>query len=88
MTKPEMPENGLRDAVEETVHLYKEAKNSIFKLMASVSIHTSPKTTMLYANGLQDSVPKFLRDPRYTEYLIEHGVSDAVVAQNGVGHAS
>lgn len=38
MTKPDLPEDGLRTAVDETAHLYKEAKASIFKLMASVSL--------------------------------------------------
>lgn len=37
MTKPELPEDGLRAAVDETVLLYQDAKHSIFKLMASVS---------------------------------------------------
>lgn len=38
MTKPELPEDGLRNAVDETAHLYQDAKHSIFKLMASVSL--------------------------------------------------
>lgn len=76
MTKPDLPEDGLRTAVDETVHLYKEAKASIFKLMASVS-WTSSLTGFATTDNHQDSVPKFLRDSRYTDYLLEYGVGEA-----------
>lgn len=76
MTKPDLPEDGLRMAVDETVHLYKEAKASIFKLMASVR-SSSKDQEHSFANSHQDSVPKFLRDSRYTDYLLEYGVGEA-----------
>lgn len=57
-------------SLQEVVQLFEAARTSVFKLMSSVSA-TSIKIGFELTN-LQDSVPKFMRDPKYAAVLREH----------------
>ena len=57
-------------SLQEVVHLFEMAQTSVFKLMSSVSASPVPSIHLTR----QDSVPKFMRDPKYTAILQEHDV--------------
>lgn len=62
----------------EVVELFELAQNSVYKLMASVR---GPESSALFpsvANIVQDSVPKFVRDPRYNSVLREHEFEEGI----------
>jgi len=74
MTRFELPDTALLTTVKEVIALYNQAQSSVFKLMASVSLwsycpHDLPGRAVV--NSRQDSVPKFLREPRYQRALAE-----------------
>jgi len=76
MTKFELPDTALLQAVDSVVQLFDQAKGSVFKLMASVRLRTlavlrNPLTK------LQDSVPKFMRDPKYAQALYDNNLDIA-----------
>lgn len=68
MTRFELPDAELLSTVKEVISLYNQAQTSVFKLMASVSRYAL--LILVYmTDSQQDSVPKFLRDPKYYRAL-------------------
>lgn len=80
MTKAVGDDESMFKSLQEVVHLFELAQTSVFKLMSSVCfILETPipifNFLLFYANfDSQDSVPKFLRDPKYSVVLQEHDV--------------
>ena len=75
MTKAVGDDESMFKSLQEVVHLFELAQTSVFKLMSSVCLlafQISPVSSVLTLH--QDSVPKFLRDPKYSVVLQEHDV--------------
>jgi GTPase-activating protein SST2 len=71
MTRAVGDEESMLKSLHEVVELFEHAQVSVFKLMSSVSIIcNSAKRAQL--TFIQDSVPKFVRHPKYTNVLREH----------------
>ena len=60
----------MRESLEDVVELFELAQNTVFKLMASVS--WSNLSLFACSHPIQDSVPKFIRNPQYATVLREH----------------
>jgi hypothetical protein len=75
MVRPLGNEDTMLRNLQEVVELFELAQNSVYKLMASVCQPTGVLYSFL-ANSVQDSVPKFVRDPRYSSVLREHEFDD------------
>jgi len=75
MTRFELPDTALLTTVKEVIALYNQAQSSVFKLMASVCLLPTIRSFICrrcsFVDNMQDSVPKFLRDPRYQRALAE-----------------
>jgi GTPase-activating protein SST2 len=71
MTRAVGDEESMLKSLREVVELFEHAQVSVFKLMSSVSIRSDlvPLRMLIL---MQDSVPKFVRDPRYSSVLREH----------------
>jgi hypothetical protein len=68
----------LSTSLQEVVDLFRAAQFSVFKLMSSVSLSNAvTRCPSLFYD--QDSVPKFLKEPRYASVLRTHNL-DHVVA--------
>ena len=63
--------------LQEVVELFELAQNSVYKLMSSVR-QPAIISYLSLANAVQDSVPKFVRDPRFNQVLREHEFDDVV----------
>jgi len=76
MTKAVGDDESMFKSLQEVVHLFELAQTSVFKLMSSVCFRTHNPWHDLQQmlTLLQDSVPKFLRDPKYSVVLQEHDV--------------
>ena len=61
-------------SLQEVVHLFKEAQQSVFKLMSSVSyaIFDFVQSSCCSLTVSKDSVPKFLKEPKYAQVLREY----------------
>lgn len=64
----------MRESLADVVELFELAQAAVFKLMASVSHPPCAHRGQLCLDLFQDSVPKFLRDPRHASVLREHDV--------------
>lgn len=71
MTKAVGQDVAMIDTLHEVTSLFEDAQNAVFKLMASVSsIRTVSRNCMKSdTDDSQDSVPKFLRSPKYEQTL-------------------
>lgn len=71
MTRAVGDEDSMLKSLREVVELFEHAQISVFKLMSSVSIDECwlAEQTLI---AIQDSVPKFVRDPKYSSVLCEH----------------
>jgi GTPase-activating protein SST2 len=70
MTRAVGDEESMLRSLREVVELFEHAQVSVFKLMSSVSQACNLCTTPLIS--IQDSVPKFVRDSKYSSVLREH----------------
>ncbi len=70
MTRAVGDEESMLKSLREVVELFEHAQVSVFKLMSSVSMDPSIHSADLIL--VQDSVPKFVRDPKYSNLLREH----------------
>lgn len=73
MTKAVGDDESMLKSLQEVEQLFEMAQTSVFKLMSSVSVPLY-RLACSVTDFLQDSVPKFLRDPKYTSVLQEHDV--------------
>jgi len=85
MTQTEMDEQSMRVALKETIELVEQASMDVAKLMASVR-QTCRLSLQHMLTIEQDSVPKFLRDPKYQPIIREHQI-DANLAQRAMSPA-
>lgn len=76
MTRAVGDDNAMEKSLEEVAALFDKAQNSIFKLMSSVSRICSRKYFRTECS--QDSVPKFIKHPKYSPQLRN---LDAIAAQ-------
>jgi hypothetical protein len=75
MTKAVGDDESMYKSLQEVVHLFELAQTSVFKLMSSVSFDSKvPIFRSVLIFDSKDSVPKFLRDPKYSVVLQEHDV--------------
>lgn len=74
MTKAQALDATVADTLKEVTSLFEGAQNAVFKLMASVSGLISGPETTLFANETQDSIPKFLHNPKAEYRLIQAGI--------------
>lgn len=77
MTKAVGQDVAMIDTLQEVTSLFEDAQNAVFKLMASVSpdqIEAGAKQSLTLP---QDSVPKFLRSPKY-DHTLKHYDFDSV----------
>lgn len=77
MVRPLGNEDTMLRNLQEVVELFELAQNSVYKLMSSVRRHEHAFLTIM-ANFSQDSVPKFVRDPRYNQVLREYEFDDVI----------
>lgn len=70
MTKAVGDDDAMLKGLQEVMQLFEMAQTSVFKLMSSVSSINLLLWTP--ANPAQDSIPKFMRDPKYAVVLQEH----------------
>ena len=85
MTRAVGDDDSLLKSLQEVVALFRDAQASVFKLMSSVSMglffvilsrHTDTE--------LQDSVPKFMKEPKYAAVLAQHNFDHAVERANHI----
>jgi hypothetical protein len=72
MTKAVGQDTTMIETLQEVTSLFEDAQNAVFKLMASVSPNPLFPTCRASRQPLtvtQDSVPKFLRSPKYEQQL-------------------
>jgi GTPase-activating protein SST2 len=72
MTKAVGQDVAMIETLQEVTALFEDAQNAVFKLMASVSLLSTWCSNVLViynADPKQDSVPKFLRSPKYEQTL-------------------
>lgn len=76
MTKAVGDDDSMLKSLQEVEQLFEMAQTSVFKLMSSVRIlpQSGNVNRPVTDRQFQDSVPKFLRDPKYTNVLQEHDV--------------
>lgn len=76
MTKAVGDDDSMLKSLQEVEQLFEMAQTSVFKLMSSVRIlpQSGNVNRPVTDRQFQDSVPKFLRDPKYTGMLQEHDV--------------
>lgn len=79
MTKAVGQDTAMIDSLKEVTKLFEEAQNHVFKLMASVSFYT--QAFLSCTNGLQDSVPKFMKNAKY-EQTLKHYDFDAITTRS------
>ena len=75
MTRAVGDDDSMIKSLQEVVDLFEQAQNSVFKLMSSVSSSFATaacQTVIANHSHLQDSVPKFMREPKYASVLREH----------------
>ena len=84
MTQTETDEDSMRLGLEKVVELIELASLSVAKLMASVSLIYPLRA--LRTDSFKDSVPKFLRDPKYQGIIREHQI-DMNLAQRALSPA-
>jgi hypothetical protein len=74
MTRAVGDDASMLKSLTEVVSLFEMAQTSVFKLMSSVCCYSLTKKPWIPRTNsdLQDSVPKFIRDPKYTMILQEH----------------
>lgn len=79
MTKAVGQDVAMIDTLHEVTALFEDAQNAVFKLMASVSIPLGDDSfySDVHANSVQDSVPKFLRTPKYESVLKNYDFDSA-----------
>jgi hypothetical protein len=77
MVRPLGNEDTMLRNLQEVVELFELAQNSVHKLMSSVRRPANVRCPS-QANFVKDSVPKFVRDPRYNQVLREHEFDDVV----------
>ena len=86
MTRAVGDDDSLLKSLQEVVGLFKEAQTSVFKLMSSVRLfHTIIKPQDIVLKVSQDSVPKFLKEPKYAAVLAQHNFDHAVAQANQHG---
>lgn len=85
MTRAVGDDEAMIKSLDEVATLFDQAQNSVFKLMASVSGLHPPMSRGTHTNVPQDSVPKFMREPKYASILRERNL-DAQLG--GSFHAS
>lgn len=84
MTRIELPELEMPKTIDEIMQLYDTVQGSIFKLMASVCTPTLVSSSVLSTRPMlmatfQDSVPKFMRDPKYRPLIAEAAANNQVI---------
>ena len=62
-------------SLDEVADLFDQAKTSVFKLMASVSLFAI--WVVPYWSFLKDSVPKFMREPKYAAVIRDRNLDTA-----------
>lgn len=82
MTQTETDEEAMRVGLDKVVDLIEQASLSVSKLMASVC-RLLIVILLMTLTIMQDSVPKFLRDPRYQGIIREHQI-DMNLAQRAL----
>ena len=75
MVRPLGNEETMLRNLQEVVELFELAQNSVYRLMSSVR-GPANLPFLHVVNAMQDSVPKFVRDPRYNQLLREHEFED------------
>lgn len=85
MTQTETDKDAMRSGLDKVVELIELASLSVAKLMASVCSYASVHLSLLLTI-FQDSVPKFLRDPKYQNIIREHQI-DINLAQRALSPA-
>jgi GTPase-activating protein SST2 len=70
MIRTDADEESMRASLDDVVDLFELAKSSVFKLMASVRCLYFLQFPILIL--VQDSVPKFIRNPSYAAVLRDH----------------
>lgn len=94
MTKAVGQDVAMIDTLHEVMSLFEDAQNAVFKLMASVSCPVPRECLLFVYFGVrsetltsfiteQDSVPKFLRSPKYEQTLKNYDF-DSIVTGNPV----
>jgi protoheme ferro-lyase len=84
MTRAVGDDDSLLKSLQEVVGLFRDAQTSVFKLMSSVStLHLT--LAELDIDMMQDSVPKFLKEPKYATVLAQHNFDHAVAQANQHG---
>lgn len=82
MTKAVGQDKAMIETLQEVTNLFEEAQNAVFKLMASVSVLilgvVFPSAHDAHTQ-VQDSVPKFLRNPKY-EHTLKHYDFDSITS--------
>jgi len=75
MTRAVGDDEAMIKSLDEVATLFDQAQNSVFKLMASVSFPLSFLVDrFVNANATQDSVPKFMREPKYATIIRERNL--------------
>ena len=86
MTRAVGDDDSLLKSLQEVVGLFKDAQTSVFKLMSSVSKAVIHRLVLLCLLTMyQDSVPKFLKEPKYAAVLAQHNFDHAVAQANQHG---
>ena len=84
MTRAVGDDESMVESLRQVAMLFDEAQNSVYKLMASVSealrarLGTFCFRLLCTDARVQDSVPKFLKDPKYSNMLRDHDFDSAV----------
>lgn len=79
MTRAVGDDGAMLQSLQEVVALFREAQTSVFKLMSSVRLLAAHGISghPLADSNLQDSVPKFLKEPKYAVMLAQHNFDHA-----------
>jgi GTPase-activating protein SST2 len=79
MTRAVGDDDAMVKSLDEVASLFDQAQVSVFKLMASVSL-TNPLVLDYKSDKSvkQDSVPKFMREPKYATILRERNLDTAL----------
>jgi len=78
MTRAVGEDTEMLTSLDEVAVLFDQAQTSVFKLMASVSLHTFCAIPAILTSH-QDSVPKFARDPKYATVLRDRNLEHIII---------
>jgi len=79
MTRAVGDDEAMIKSLDEVAQLFDSAQNSVFKLMASVRANFAFEMLQkTETDTLQDSVPKFMREPKYASVLRERNLESAL----------